>query len=605
MLFKRQVLNSPTSCARCLVGDFSSSRSIIRFGPFELDQDAGELRRDGTRIRLQEQPLQLLQILLENPGKIIPREELQKRIWPSDTFVDFDHGINNAIKRLREALGDTAETPRYIETLPRRGYRFIGVVEVPRQSRPTAIESIAVLPLENLSRDPEQEYFTDGLTEALITSLAKISALRVVSRTTAMHYKGVHRPVREIASEVKADAVVEGTVLRSGERVRISIQLIDAHRDTHLWAESYERDLQNVLTLHSEIARAVATEIQIKLTPMDQQQLAAGQTGDTRAYEAYLKARYYWNKFTPQGVTKAVEYFQQAIAIDPGYSVAYTGLADCSSRMGWWGFVSPEQGFGAGRSAAQKAVDLAPSLAEAHGSLAWAIMHYDWDLVTAEKEFRRALELNSNYMSVQHFYAASLAAMTRWDDAMVEIKRVLRLDPLSLIANMTAAKILAHAHRFEESVSYSRSALEIDPAFPSARWTLAMAFHGLGDYEQAIAEIRKAMECSGNHGIYISALGSTYAASGKRDEAFNAINQLEDLAMQRYVMPDWIAYIYACLNEKDQAFHWLAKAYDGRSAWLPYAAGFFWLDNLRSDPRFDALLRRMNFPHGVQGAARA
>jgi TolB-like protein/Flp pilus assembly protein TadD len=460
-----------------------------------------------------------------------------------------------------------------------------------------------VLPLENLSRDPEQEYFTDGLTEALITSLAKISALRVVSRTTAMHYKGMHRSVREIARELDVDAVVEGTVLRSGERVRISAQLIDAQSDTHLWAESYERDLQNVLTLHSDVARAVATEIQIKLTPKDQQQLATGQTGDTQAYEAYLKARYHWNKFTPEGVRKAVEYFQQAIAIDPSYSVAYSGLADCSSRMGWWGFVSPERGFGAGRAAAQKAVELAPTLAEAHGSLAWAVMHYDWDLVMAEKEFRRALDLNSNYMSVQHFYAASLAAMTRWDDAMVEINRVLRLDPLSLITNMTAAKILAHAHRFEESAKYSRKALEIDPTFPPARWTLAMAFHGLGNYAQALDEARQAMEGSGNHGLYVSALGSIYAAMGRRDEALKVIHQLKELSTQRYVMPDWIAYVYACLNQKDEAFHWLDKAYEGRSAWLAYAAGFFWLDNLRSDPRFDVLLRRMNFPRGVPAAA--
>ena len=583
--------------------DAISSRTIVRFGDFELDQDAGELRRQGTKVRLQEQPLQILQILLEHPGRVIPREELQKRIWPSDTFVDFDHGINNAVKRLREALGDTAETPRYVETLPRRGYRFIEKVDAPRHSEGGRINSIAVLPLENLSRDPEQEYFTDGLTEALITSLAKIGGLRVASRTTAMHYKGVHRPVREIARELDVDTVVEGTVLRSGERVRISVQLIDARKDLHLWAESYERDLQNVLTLHSDIARAVAAEIQIKLTPKDQQQLAAGQTGDTQAYEAYLKARYYWNKFTPEGVAKAVEYFQQAIAIDPGYSVAYSGLADCSSRIGWWGFVSPDRGFGASRAAAQKAVELAPALAEAHGSLAWAIMHYDWDLITAEKEFRLALEFNSNYMSVQHFYAASLAAMTRWDDAMVEIKRVLRLDPLSLIANMTAAKILVHAHRFEESLSYSRRALEIDPAFPSARWTLAMAFHGSGDYEQAIAEVRKAMECSGNHGIYISALGSAYAAAGKRDAACSAIHQLEELSKHCYVMPDWIAYIYACLNEKDEAFYWLDRAYEGHSPWLAYAAGFFWLDNLRSDLRFDAFLRRMNFPHGVPAAA--
>jgi TolB-like protein/Flp pilus assembly protein TadD len=581
------------------VEDSRSSRHIVQFGVFELDPDAGELRNNGAKIRLQDQPFQVLQILLEEPGKVISREELQRRIWPSDTFVDFDHGINNAIKRLREALGDTAETPRYVETLPRRGYRFIGNLETTKPAAGSQIQSLAVLPLENLSRDPEQEYFTDGLTEALITSLAKIGALRVVSRTTAMHYKGIHRPVREIARELDVDAVVEGTVLRSGERVRISTQLVDARTDTHLWAESYERDLQDVLTLHSDIARSVAIEIQIKLTPKDQQQLAAGQTTDTEAYEAYLKARYQWNKFTPEGITKAVEYFQQAVARDPDYSLAYTGLADCSSRMGWWGFASPERGFGAGRTAAQKAVELAPKLAEAHGSLAWAIMHYDWDLVTAEKEFRRALALNSSYTSVQHFYAICLAAMARWDDAVAEIKRVLRLDPLSLITNVTGAKLLVHAHRFEESARYSCKALEVDPTFPSAHWTLGMAFHGMGIHEKAIAEVRTAMECSGNHAIYISALGSICAASGRHDEALKIIDQLVELSKQRYVMPDWIAYIYACLNEKDEAFYWLEKAYEGRSPWLAYAAGFLWLDNLRSDPRFDALLRRMNFPHGV------
>src|SRR2546428_2195307 len=254
--------------------DLGSARTSVRFGPFELDQDAGELRKGGTKVRLQEQPLQILEILLGQPGKVVTREELKKRIWPSATFVDFDHGINNAIKRLREALGNTAETPLYIETLPRRDYRFIGNIEPVAEPVSGHIQSIAVLPLENLSCDPEQEYFADGLTEALITSLAKIGALRVVSRTTAMHYKGVHRPLPEIARELGVDGIVEGTVMRSGERVRISAQLVRGFTDTHVWAESYDRDLGDVLALQSEVAQAIAREVQVKLTPQEQAHLA-------------------------------------------------------------------------------------------------------------------------------------------------------------------------------------------------------------------------------------------------------------------------------------------------------------------------------------------
>jgi TolB-like protein len=265
---------------------FRPSQGTVRFGAFELDQDAGELRKDGIKVRLQEQPFQMLQILLQRPGEVVTREELQQKIWPSDTFVDFDHGINNSIKRLREALGDTAETPRYVETLPRRGYRFLGDLKGGARH----IQSLLVLPLENLSRDPEQEYFADGMTEALITNLAKISALQVVSRTTAMHYKGIHRPLPELARELGVDGIVEGTVMRSGKRVRISAQLVDAHSDRHLWAEDYDRDLRDILALQSEVAQAIAREVQITLTPRDRERLARTRPVNPEAYEAYERA---------------------------------------------------------------------------------------------------------------------------------------------------------------------------------------------------------------------------------------------------------------------------------------------------------------------------
>jgi TolB-like protein len=366
------------------------SHRRVRFGSYEIDEAAGELFNHGARIKLPEQPFRILQILLEQPGKLITREELCKRLWPGDTFVDFDHGINNAIKRLREALGDTAETPHFIETLPRRGYRFIAELK-PKEQR---IPSLVVLPLENLSHDPDQEFFADGFTEELITGLAKISSLRVVSRTTAMHYKGTRQPLPLIAQELGVETVVEGTVLRSGKRVRISVQLIDARTDTHLWAERYERDLRDVLALQAEVARAIAGEIKIKLTPAEQIQLTRMREVDPEIYEIYLRGRFQFNKRTPEGLSKSAAYFQQAIERDPNYAAAYAGLADSVSRLGWWGLVTPEEGCGRAKAAALKAIALNGILAEAHAALAFATLNYDYSLLASDEEARIATALD-------------------------------------------------------------------------------------------------------------------------------------------------------------------------------------------------------------------
>src|SRR2546428_3808102 len=356
-----------------LMEDFRPSHGTVRFGAFELDLRASELRKQGAKVKLQEQPFQILQALLQRAGEIVTREELQQKIWPSDTFVDFDHGLYNAIKRLREALGDSAETPRFVETLSRRGYRFIGKIEcdAPR------MRSLAVLPLENLSHDPQQEYFAEGLTDALITTLAKIGELRVVSRTSVMHYKGARKPLREIARELQVDAIVEGTVLRAGHRVRITAQLIDAARETHLWAESYERDLRNILALQSEEAQPIAREVQVQLTPQERADLAQVHPVDPQAYEAYLQGRYYWNRRSGEEIPRAIQYFQQAIAKDPTYAAAYSGLADCLCGLGVWAFASPQEGCGKGKRLALQAVELDRSLAEAHASLAWPTMWND------------------------------------------------------------------------------------------------------------------------------------------------------------------------------------------------------------------------------------
>jgi len=394
------------------------SRGAVRFGVFEVDLRVGELRKRGVKIKLQDQPFQILQILLERSGEVVTREELRGRIWPADTFVDFDQGLNNAIKRLRESLSDSPDNPRFIETVPRHGYRFIGNLG----ATPGRIKSLAVLPLENLSRDPEQEYFAEGLTEALITTLAKVGELRVVSRTSAMLYKGVHKSMREIARELDVDAIIEGTVLRVGRRVRITAQLIDAAKESHRWAESYERDLRDVLALQTEVAQAIAREIRIKLTPLDQARFAEVVPVEPDAYEAYLRGRYHWNRRSGEGLGKAIHYFQQTIAEDPTYAAAYSGLADCLSALGWWGFVSPNEGCG---KATLQAVELDPSLSE----LAWASMLYDYDFAAAEREFERSVELNPHYPTAHQWFGLYLAMMGRYEEAYTELKRAIRLDP--------------------------------------------------------------------------------------------------------------------------------------------------------------------------------
>jgi TolB-like protein len=420
-----------------------SRSGFIRFGSFEVDQRSGELRRQGVKVKLQEQPFLLLQILLEHPGEIVTREELQKRIWRSDTFVDFEQGLNNAAKRLREALSDPADAPRFIETIPRRGYRFI----VSINASPRQMESLVVLPLENLSRDPEQEYFADGLTEALINSLAKIAALQVISRTTAMRYKKTAKTLPQIARELNVDAIVEGTVLRSGERVRISVQLIDAHTDTHLWAQNYDRDLRDILALHAEVAQAVAREVQVKLTPHDYAHFAHTHPVNPEAYEAYLKGRYYWNR-RPAELGKAIQYFEQATTRDPGYAAAFTGLADCLNSLTAYAIAPPSEGSVKAKHLAQRALEIGHSLAEAHSALGLATV-YDYDFSSAEREFELAIELNPRYAHAHAMFSYHLAVTGRYEEAYTEVQRALRLDPLSSIINSYAGWVYFFGQRYD------------------------------------------------------------------------------------------------------------------------------------------------------------
>ena len=564
------------------------ARSPVRFGDFEADTDAAELRKQGVKVRLQDQPFQVLKILVERPGKVVSRDELRRQIWPADTFVDFEQGLNNAIKRLREALGDSPENPQFIETIPRRGYRFVGKLNQPAK----CIRSLAVLPLENLSRDPEQEYFAEGLTEALINTLVKIGELQVVSRTSVMQYKGVHRPLREIAQELHVEGIIEGTVLKAGERVRISIQLVDARADIHMWAEHYDRDLRDILALHSEVAQSVAREIQVQLTPVDEARITKGRPVNPEAYDAYLKGRYYWNR-RPAELGRAIQYFEQAMSKDPGYSAAHAGLADCLTSLTALGIAPVNEGSDKAKRLAQKAFEIDNSSAEACTALAYATL-YEYDFATAERGFERAIQLNPLYAFAHEMFGCYLGWMGRYEESYTEVQRALRLEPRSSIFNAFLAIIYLYARRYDQAIEQCQKALELDPNSASAWGFLGWAQSCKLRHDDAIATLRKTCQLWPGASP-IAWLGEAYAAAGYRDEAHKVLRQLEELSKQRYVTPYGRARIYAALGETDETFKWLETAYQQRANWMVLLKVDPCFDNLRSDPRFQDLMRRMNF----------
>jgi TolB-like protein len=568
-----------------------NSRATIRFHAFELDPHAGELRKHGAKIKLQQQPFQILQALLERPGEVVTRDELQKRIWPSDTFVDFEQGLNNAVQRIRQALGDTAETPRFIETLPRKGYRFIGAVE----TKAPRIKALAVLPLENLARDPEQDYLADGITEVLINTLAKVGELRVISRTSVMQYKGVRKSLPEIAQELNVDGIIEGTVQLAGQRLRVSVQLLDASTDTHIWAGSYDRNLRDVLALQSELAQAIAREIQIKLTPREQAHIDQVGSVDPHAYEAYLKGRYYWNRRAKDGFQKAVQHFQEAISKDPGFAAAYAGLADCLSGLSLFGFLAPDEGLGKAKPLALRALELDPGLAEAHVSVAMVSMCYDFDFPATEAKFERALELNPRYATAHSWFGYFLAAMGRHEEAYTECQRGIRFDPLSIPIHCVFGTAHFFARRVDQAAEQFQKAIALDANYSWAYALLSAAYLSNPNRDLAITAAQMAVQLSPASSLYLAELAEAYAVSGQREKVQQILDHLHKLAKHQYVTPYFLARTYVALGQQHEALSWLETGFRERSPLMMWINSDFRLDPLRSDPRFQELLRRMNF----------
>lgn len=466
---------------------------------------------------------------------------------------------------------------------------------VRREARET-IDSLAVLPLENVSRDPEQEYFVDGMTEALISDLAKIGGLKVISRTSVMRYKATTKSLPEIARELNVDAVVEGSVLRVGDRVRITAQLIHAATDEHLWTESYDRDLRDVLHLQSEVARTIAQEIRVKLTPQEHARMVEARPINPEAYQAYLKGRFYWNKRTPDGLKKAVEYFEQAVSLNPAWPLGYAGLADAYVVMPQYSSMRPSDAIPKARAAAAKALEMDESLGEAHATMALIATAYDWNWSAAEREYKRALALSPNYATAHHWYALHLLITGQHEEALKEITKARELDPLSLIISSVTGAANYVAGDFAQAETTLRKTLELGPDFAYAHWFLAKTLFLQGRLAEAATEAREAVRLSNNDPFYAAILGYVCAKGGQPEEARGILGELAARSTEAYVAPTHLALVHAGLDERDRMFDWLERAYQERDVNLLYALIEPLLGPMRTDPRFADLVRRVGLP---------
>ena len=613
------------------MSDPKETNSIVRFQGFELDLQSGDLRKNGTRFKLQNQPFRVLAALLERPGQVVTREDLRERIWPNDSTGDFDHAINLAIGKLRTSLGDSADVPHLIETVPKRGYRFICTVEangihqdgarqnepLPGQrwklrlsalllisiavvalllgysnlrskliSRPSPeiqIHSLAVLPLKSLSSDQNQDYFAEGMTDSIITELGKIGALQVISHQSVMQYKGTTKSVPEIARELNADAIVEGSIMRVGQQVRITVQLIDGRTDYHLWADSYQRDAGAILSLQNDLAKDVAAQVKVKLTPQEKELFASAPTVKPEAHEAYLKGLYFVNRWPEPESIRCIESFQRATEIDPSFAAAQSGLATCYTIMPWT--LPPKEVYPKAKAAAQRALRLDANQAEAYAALGAVNMFYEWDWGSAEQNLRRAVELNPNRSSSRIWYSDYYSFLGQTDEAIREAKQAVALDPASVFANRNLAFVYQLSRKYPEYTTQAKTTLELAPNNEIARWDLAYALALQGRRNEAIQRLA-AVEDPLDRAIVLATLGENEQARRALKEA------------QTPTCPCTFSFaaVYALLNERDVAIQTLKTAFDERDAEMVQLNTNPAFDSLRTDSRVLTLLRRMNFP---------
>ncbi len=632
-------------------------RATLRFGAYELDLQGGVLRKDGIRLHCQEQPLQVLAALAERPSELVTREELRRRVWPQDTFVDFDHALNTAVKKIRATLNDDADAPRYIETVPRRGYRFVAQVDREAVSSPalgplvqadhlqanhrsrgvakpnvlghyplrTALVllgaaviaglvftthiarlhlksasrngrvMLAVLPFRNLNNDPEQDYFSDGLTEETITDLGALSPgkLGVIARTSTMAYKQSNKTVGQIGQELGVDYILEGSARRDARRVRISTQLIRVKDQTHVWAHSYDRDIVDFLEVQSELGAAIAQQVQVTLTP---EQGMGGKKFrvDQEAYDDYLKGRFLWNKFTTEGVNKSIEFYQQALEKDPGYAPAYAGLSESYYSLMDFSVLPPNEAYPKGELAARKAVELDSGNSQAHSALGSQLLWYARDFVGAERELRRAIELNPSNSDAHDGYASYFAVRGKFDQSVAEMRKARDVDPLSLIINSDLGYMLFYARQYDQAIQQLHTTLSLDPDFPAAHYFLIKIYQALGMYEEAYEEFFKLQTPGGQIPPAMVEIQKIHARSGWKGVWQNMLAMaLQERSTGKFVSAYDIAETYLGLGDDEQTLAWLQKAADEHANQVIYLNVDPRFDRLHSNPRFQDLLRHI------------
>ena len=573
-----------------------TSNAAVRFGPFELDISAGHLRKGRTQLHLQPQPFKLLSLLVRRAGHLVTREEIQDQLWDKDTFVDFEQGLNVCVRQIRTALNDTPAAPRFVETVPRRGYRFIAQAML--VARPAPVDSLAVLPFENSRGDPDLEYLCQGIAESLINTLSQLQRLRVIPRQTAFRFKSTADLAR-MSSELNVCAAVCGRVISLGDSINVQAELVDLETHSQLWGGQFSRKLSNILELQEEISREICQHLRLQLSSRESKRLRKRSTQNSEAYQLYLKGRYCSEKRTREELHRAIDYFCRAVQNDPNYSLAYAGLGDAFTLLGsgTYGAMPSKSARVKATEMALKALDLDGSLAEAHTSLAFVKFRFDWAWREAEREFQRAVELNPRYVRAHHWYALFLAAMGRHIEAIAEIRKAENLDPLSLIVSVAEGRILHFARRFDDAIAEFQKILELDPKFIPAHSDLGATYDEKGLLHQALAEFETCVALSHGGPLYVAAVAEVHARLGNREKALKMLSELLE-TKDLYVSPSSIAFIYSSLGELDEAFSWQEKAYQERDASLAWLKVAPESDALRADPRFADLLRRMNFPDG-------
>lgn len=580
-------------------GSMPAISGRVAFGDFDLDLATGELRKSGTALKLEPQPASVLCLLVSEAGKLVRREDIRRRLWGESTFVDFDTGLDYCVNRIRSVLCDQARTPRYIETLRGRGYRFIAPVQ---RGRPFAEPTLAVLPFANLNADPARDYFSDGVTDALITELARIPTVRVISRQSVLHLKGSSRKLDEIARELGVDGVVEGAALHEGSRVRLTAQLILMEPERHAWAQTYECDMSAVLLTQREAAREMAACVAAALRstgaaapapiPTGPEGAGSGGRPAPEIVETYLKARFEIERASAEGLEKALGYFQEITVQAPDFAPGLAWHSACLMALGFFGHAPAREVFPRAKQLALQAVAADDSLNEAHQALAWMNWLLDQDLAAAEREFRRAIELSPSNPDAHYSYGTLLSCTERHSEAITEALYALRLNPTSLLPNQVAAWFYLFAGQDARAEAQARRTIEFFRDSLQPHFVLGWATWRQGRQEETVAAFEKALSLS-REALSLSFLGHVYAQLGRRDEAVGLLRELEQLLAQGRASPIAFVVIYAGLGDTEAALEWLGTAYRLRCDMQYLTAGFPGIDPLRPDPRFADLFRRM------------